>query len=73
MAWYTVKRAEKRGELKPGRKIIEVTSGKTGIALAMISAARGYKFIAVMPQSMSTERTSIMRQFGSRRGAHSRP
>jgi len=65
MAWYMVKKAEERKELKPGSKIIEVTSGNTGISFAMISAIRGYKFIAVMPKSMSIERREIMKAFGA--------
>ena len=66
MAWYMVKKAEERGELKPGMKIIEVTSGNTGIAFAMISAVKGYKFIAVMPESMSIERRRMMKAFGAK-------
>lgn len=66
MAWYMIKKAEKRGELKPGKKIIEVTSGNTGIALAMISAQRGYKFIAIMPKGMSIERERMMKAFGAK-------
>jgi len=65
MAWYMIKKAEERGELKPGSKIIEVTSGNTGIALAMLSAIKGYKFIAVMPESMSIERRRMMQAFGA--------
>lgn len=66
MVWYMIKKAEKRGELKPGKKIIEVTSGNTGISFAMISAIKGYKFIAVMPESMSIERRKMMRVFGAK-------
>lgn len=66
MVWYMVKKAEERGELKPGSRIIEVTSGNTGIALAMISAIRGYKFIAVMPEFMSIERRKMIKAFGAR-------
>jgi cysteine synthase A len=65
MAWYMVRKAEQRGELKPGGRIIEVTSGNTGIAFAMISAASGYKFTAVMPESMSLERREMMKAFGA--------
>ena len=65
MAWYMVKNAEERGELNPGRRIIEVTSGNTGIAFAMISAIRGYRFTAVMPESMSIERRKMMEAFGA--------
>lgn len=65
MAWYILKKAEERGELKPGGKILEVTSGNTGIAFAMISAVRGYKFTAVMPKSVSIERVKMMKLFGA--------
>lgn len=65
MAWYMVKKAEKKGELNPGMKIIEVTSGNTGISFAMIAAARGYKFTAVMPENMSQERIKMMKAFGA--------
>lgn len=65
MAWHMTKKAEERGELKQGDKIIEVTSGNTGIAFAMISAIRGYKFTAVMPESMSIERRQMMKAFGA--------
>ena len=63
--WYMVKKAEERGQLKKGYKIIEVTSGKTGIALAMISAVRGYKFTAIMPDSMSIERIKMIKAYGA--------
>lgn len=66
MAWYMIKRGEERGELKQGSKIIEVTSGNTGIAFAMISAVKGYKFTAIMPESMSMERRRMMYAFGAR-------
>ncbi|MFH1630754.1 MAG: cysteine synthase A [Candidatus Aenigmatarchaeota archaeon] len=66
MAWYIVKQAEKRRELKKGQEIIEVTSGNTGISFAMISAIRGYKFTAIMPENMSKERTDMMKAFGAK-------
>ncbi len=64
MAWYIIKQAEERGELKKGSTILEATSGNTGIAFAMISTIRGYKFIAVMPESMSLERRKMVEAFG---------
>ncbi|MEI8229921.1 MAG: cysteine synthase A [Candidatus Peregrinibacteria bacterium] len=65
MAWFMVWKAEERGELRRGDEILEITSGNTGIALAMISAVRGYRFTAVMPESMSIERQKMMKAFGA--------
>jgi cysteine synthase A len=58
--------AERRGELKPGQTVVEATSGNTGIALAMVCAARGHPFVAVMPESFSVERRQVMRAFGAK-------
>ena len=58
--------AENRGLLKPGDTIVEATSGNTGVALAMVAAARGYKFVAVMSDSFSIERRKLMRAYGAK-------
>lgn len=65
MALYMVDKAEERGLIKQGSKIIEVTTGNTGIAFSMIAALKGYKFTAVMPENMSLERRRIMEAFGA--------
>jgi cysteine synthase A len=57
--------AEASGELKPGGMIVEATSGNTGIALAMVGAARGYKVVLTMPESMSIERRALLKGFGA--------
>lgn len=60
-----IEEAERRGDLKPGGTIIEGTSGNTGISLAMAAAAKGYRFIMVMPENLSRERISIVKSFGA--------
>ncbi len=58
--------AEARGDLKPGATVVEATSGNTGIALAMVCAARGYPFVAVMAESFSVERRKLMKFMGAK-------
>lgn len=58
--------AEARGVLKPGQMVVEATSGNTGIALAMVCAARGYPFVSFMSETFSVERRKLMRAFGAR-------
>ncbi len=65
IAKYIVEKAERRGELKAGMVIVEVTSGNTGIAFAMVAAAKGYKMRVLMPEHMSEERRVIMRALGA--------
>jgi cysteine synthase A len=66
LALGIIEDAERRGTLKPGQTIIEATSGNTGIALALVCAARGYPFVAIMPESFSVERRQIMRAYGAK-------
>ncbi|HET8897538.1 MAG TPA: cysteine synthase A [Rhodanobacteraceae bacterium] len=58
--------AEQRGVLKPGQTVVEATSGNTGVALAAVCAARGYPFVAVLPDSFSVERRQLMRAYGGK-------
>ena len=60
-----IKRAEERGEIKPGDTLIEATSGNTGIALAMAAAIRGYHMVLIMPEDLSVERAQTMKAFGA--------
>jgi cysteine synthase A len=58
--------AERRGTLKPGQTVVEATSGNTGIALAMVCAAKGYPFVAIMTETFSVERRKVMRMLGAK-------
>lgn len=60
-----IRRAEERGEIKPGDTLIEATSGNTGIALAMAAAIKGYRMILIMPEDLSIERAQTMKAFGA--------
>jgi cysteine synthase B len=60
-----IKRAEERGDIKPGDTLIEATSGNTGIALAMAAAIKGYKMVLIMPEDLSIERAQTMKAFGA--------
>ena len=66
LAIALIEDGEARGTLKPGQTVIEATSGNTGIALAMVCAAKGYPFVAVMVESFSVERRRIMRMLGAK-------
>lgn len=66
LAYAIILDAEERGVLKPGDTVIEATSGNTGIALAMVCAARGYPFVSVMAESFSIERRKLMRALGAK-------
>src|SRR5204862_197427 len=66
LAIAIIEDAEQSGALKPGQTVVEATSGNTGIALAMVCAAKGYPFVATMAETFSVERRKIMRMFGAR-------
>src|SRR5690349_19782430 len=66
LAIAIIEDAEKSGALKPGQTVVEATSGNTGIALAMVCAAKGYPFVAVMAETFSVERRKIMRMLGAK-------
>jgi len=65
IALNIIETAEKDGSLKPGDTIIEATSGNTGVGLSLVGAAKGYKVITIMPESMSIERRQLMKAYGT--------
>lgn len=66
LALGIIEDAERRGALKPGQTVVEATSGNTGVALAMVCAAKGYPFVSVMVETFSIERRKIMRAYGAK-------
>src|SRR5687768_13562038 len=66
LAFAIIDDAERTGALKPGQTVVEATSGNTGIALAMVCAAKGYPFVATMVETFSVERRKIMKMFGAK-------
>src|SRR5688572_31858264 len=66
LAIAIIEDAERSGALKPGQTVVEATSGNTGIALAMVCAAKGYPFVATMVETFSVERRKIMKMFGAK-------
>ncbi len=64
-AYSMIRRAQERGEIKPGDTLIEATSGNTGIALAMAAATLGYRMLLIMPVHLSVERRAVMKAFGA--------
>ena len=66
LAFAIIDDAERRGTIKPGQTVVEATSGNTGIALAMVCAAKGYPFVATMVETFSVERRKIMRALGAK-------
>lgn len=65
IACYMVEEAEKRGELRPGSVIVEMSSGNTGIALAQVAAVKGYRLVILMPEHMSAERVRMLQSLGA--------
>ena len=70
LAYAIITDAETKGDLAPAQTVIEATSGNTGIALAFVGAARGYRVTLVMPESMSRERRAVLRALGPRARDH---
>ena len=68
-----IEAAEASGELKPGGTIVEGTSGNTGIALAMVGAAKGYKVVLAMPETMFLERRALLRAYGAEKAFYYPP
>ena len=66
LAFAIIQQGERSGRLKPGQTVVEATSGNTGIALAMVCAAKGYPFVATMAESFSIERRKIMKALGAK-------
>src|SRR5436309_63325 len=64
-AYSMIRRAQERGDIKPGDTLIEATSGNTGIALAMAAAMMGYRMVLIMPEHLSLERRAVMKAFGA--------
>lgn len=65
VGWNMIRAAEEDGRLKPGGTIIEPTSGNTGVGIAMVAAAKGYRAIMTMPESMSVERRNLLKAYGA--------
>ena len=65
VGWNMIRTAEAEGRLKPGGTIIEPTSGNTGVGIAMVAAAKGYRAIMTMPESMSVERRNLLKAYGA--------
>jgi cysteine synthase B len=64
-AYYMIRKAEERGDIRPGDRLVEATSGNTGIALAMVAAMKGYRMTLIMPDNMTVERRAGMRAYGA--------